>query len=935
MSTNKECGCCAGRDAEVPVIVKNQPDLPKIEYRGGQHGSFKETMLARLSSTSLPALGDLSTRSDDDFTIALCDAHAMMLDVLSFYQERIANENFLRTASERGSVLELARLIGYQLAPGVAASAYLSFTLQESPGAVEHNVEPVKIPIGTRVQSVPGPDEKPQSFETIEEIIGRAEWNAIPVQTTERHLPEPDDKEMYLAGINTRLQPGDVILIVGADRERNLGSERWDVRLLQTVESDSLSNRTRVIWKEGLGDSQGRTLPADEPIHVFAFRQRAALFGHNAPDPRVFSTQNNSISTRFKDSDAQKGWANFGIQSDQIDLDGSFPKIIAGSWIALVTAAVAHQLSSLPGYIELYRVSSVQSLSRTDYGLTGKITRIIPDIVEHLDIFSPHLQETLVLAETEELFIADRPLNYPLYSDTVALAHHDESLAARQVISISGKRARIAIADSGNGLELKDADDKQTTLAILKSGDELLLVEPPEQSVGSSFEAVSPQKFGSLIVTGSTIRLRLHLEDRNGCIGIVTSEAANFSLSPARKTDQSVSEVAFISSSFDAVNSDRDRTTIKLSQALKNCYDRATVSINANVARATHGESIVEILGSGSALSTNQKFKLRQSPVTYVSAETPSGRASTLEVRINDVLWQEVPSLYGRGPTEHVYTTSFDDTAHTTVAFGDGIEGARLPSGQDNVRSRYRKGIGVAGNLAAGRLTNLLSRPLGVTGANNPEAASGGEDPESLSDARRNAPLTVLTLDRAVSIQDYEDYARSFAGIAKSYAVWIPSGPGRGVFLTVAGSDDSRITEGSRTHEKLVRSLRSFGDPLVPITVKPYQPVLFRIKAAIKIAPNRETDRVLRDAKLTLFKAFSFVERNFGQVVSIDEVSSILQAVSGVEAARIIYLYQVGKEATLETRLFPALPVVSLTQAPSSAELLIIDEEGSTVEVFV
>ena len=57
-----------------------------------------------------------------------------MLDVLAFYQERLANESFLRTATERRSILELARLIGYQPSPGVAASTWLAFTLQEAPG---------------------------------------------------------------------------------------------------------------------------------------------------------------------------------------------------------------------------------------------------------------------------------------------------------------------------------------------------------------------------------------------------------------------------------------------------------------------------------------------------------------------------------------------------------------------------------------------------------------------------------------------------------------------------------------------------------------------------------------------------------------------------------------------------------------------------------
>ena len=56
----------------------------------------------------------------------------MVADVLTFYQERLANESFLRTASERRSILELARLIGYELHPGVAASGFLAFTLDDA-----------------------------------------------------------------------------------------------------------------------------------------------------------------------------------------------------------------------------------------------------------------------------------------------------------------------------------------------------------------------------------------------------------------------------------------------------------------------------------------------------------------------------------------------------------------------------------------------------------------------------------------------------------------------------------------------------------------------------------------------------------------------------------------------------------------------------------
>ena len=52
-----------------------------------------------------------------------------MCDILTFYQERIANEAYLRTATERVSIGELAKLIGYKLRPGLAASVALAFTI--------------------------------------------------------------------------------------------------------------------------------------------------------------------------------------------------------------------------------------------------------------------------------------------------------------------------------------------------------------------------------------------------------------------------------------------------------------------------------------------------------------------------------------------------------------------------------------------------------------------------------------------------------------------------------------------------------------------------------------------------------------------------------------------------------------------------------------
>src|SRR5262249_13674051 len=156
-----DCGCCAGLGIETPVAINNRAGLSAIAYRAGTHAQFKASMLAALSSAERPALLGLRTREDDDFTIALLDAWATVADVLTFYQERIANESYLHTATERLSLVELARLIGYRLRPGVAASVYLAFIVEDAPGAPRR----ATIDVGVKAQSIPGPDEQAQTFE--------------------------------------------------------------------------------------------------------------------------------------------------------------------------------------------------------------------------------------------------------------------------------------------------------------------------------------------------------------------------------------------------------------------------------------------------------------------------------------------------------------------------------------------------------------------------------------------------------------------------------------------------------------------------------------------------------------------------------------------------------------------------------------------------
>src|SRR5262249_9228138 len=212
---------------------------------------------------------------------------------------------------------------------------------------------------------------------------------------------------------------------------------------------------------------------------------------------------------------------------------------------------------------------------------------------------------------------------------------------------------------------------------------------------------------------------------------------------------------------------DKVHSTLILANALAYSYKRDTVTIYGNVVKATHGETRKEILGSGDASKALQTFELKQPPLTFVPAPTSSGAASTLKVYVNEVAWEEADTLAGVGPADRKFLLKIQDDGKTSVIFG----GARLPTGVANVNAGYRNGIGKPGNVRAEQISLLLTRPLGVNAVINPLPASGGADKESRDQARENAPLAVMSLDRLVSVQDYADFTRPFAGIGKAQAL--------------------------------------------------------------------------------------------------------------------------------------------------------------------
>jgi hypothetical protein len=883
-------GCCE-MDIPQPKLF-NRPGLSALKYRIGTHSLFLRRMLAKLSRQTIPdgsiqgarPLAALTIRSSDDPAIALLDAWATAADVLAFYQERIANEGYLRTATERRSVLELARSIGYELNPGVAAGTFLAFTVEDAPGAPGT----ATIPKGTQVQSIPPQGKLPQTFETIEDFEARKEWNKLQPRVTRPQkiainkdslylidtIGSDNDikiNQIYLKGTSTNLKTGDILLFVGKNTS---GEAKTLIRLISHVEVELKFGRTRVE----LGAHEEPppfTLPLLEPMseietnvgfntqHIHdivlsqSLRERdlnafLAINRWNTKDLLDHITTFSKSEILSDDLGVFAFRQKVGFFGHNAPLFGSLPK---GDNLK------ADPYSATDANWDAANKNAGRSIWEDSWGNNYSVN-------SGINVF---LERSLPEVRTNSWVVFE------------CIGVEPKAYWVNYVseVSITG----YGLSAKATGLLLKLTTDpektdpfrvRKTTAHVQSEQLELaeLPIENPLEEEGSDGKKVGVPR---LMLNGLVLGLQA------GQALILSGEQAD-----AKGVIQN--EAVILS---DIIHH-KGYTVLYFNKRLHYRYLRETVKIHANVVRATHGETVkTEVLGNGNGSMANQRFELKKPPLTYISAVTPSGGKSTLEVRVNEVLWQEVPSLYGLDANSQSYIVRMDNDGKAVLIFGDGNRGARLPSGMENIVALYRSGIGPEGEVDAGSLTLLKTRPLGVREATNPLPASGAEAPEKLDNARVNAPLTVLTLDRIVSLEDFEDFARSFAGIGKAQAVALWSGETRIVHITVAAANGGEINTDSALFKNLRDAINTACNPELEVRIESYNLRCFNVAGSVIVDPRYIATHVIAHARDALQSSFAFGKRAFAQPVTAAEVVSVIHAVKGVVAVDLDKLYLV------------------------------------------
>lgn len=242
-------------------------------------------------------------------------------------------------------------------------------------------------------------------------------------------------------------------------------------------------------------------------------------------------------------------------------------------------------------------------------------------------------------------------------------------------------------------------------------------------------------------------------------------------------------------------------------EALENYYEYSKGAIcKGNIMRASHGKTVIEpslTIGADSqpflpVTHGQQYVTLSNFPLTYVG--TDIGAESTLQVKIDGEFWKEVPSLLEVGPNDKSYVVYVDEEGLATIIVGDGTNGKNPQS--KKIYVKYMVGTGRKGNVGHDVLTEFSELKSVIKSVTNPLPGVGGEDLESIEEAKLLAPKFIRKQNRAITPADYEDAAEEHPLVSRAKARFVWTGSWYTVFVHIDPKESKQV---QNQKEKMLR----------------------------------------------------------------------------------------------------------------------------------
>jgi Baseplate J-like protein len=758
-TTTPVCPC----NATAPPAITNLPGLKQIVFRAGDFNSFRTALLTPLPfEVSLTAWnsgrGIDSDPSVIDLGVMMVEWFAYLADILTFYNERIANEDYLGTCILPPTPAALVNLLGYTPRPTIGATGFLAALL--APTVV--GAQTITLPDGLEFQSKPGPGQTPQSFEL---HPGTNVGLPASVAATPPLSLLNGGSTLLLNGAVTSIASGMQLLL--SPRDNTAAPNLITVSALPFVQTTATGKQTAVKFK---------------------VTQPGAAVTTAATSRLLKSNQNAGL------------WTVNGVNVDPsgriIQMAGLLRQIQSGDWLVFTAQSVTGVTA------QAIRVASTQDMLG-DASKAGSPISVSPGPAP-TPIPVLHTQLTLQTALSSTIIEAGSAIN-------VLFGWVEAGVLVDQPLS------------EWNG-------------------------------TSSKLRAIQPASFPQSSPLGTPGPSPILLADSagNGAQGSATV-ASDGSLS-----------VNWPSSTSTPLNP-------TFTPPITVYYDLLPVSAGKTVKN--------EIVGSGDSTQAGQSFKLAKSPVTYLASG--SIYASTIALTVNGLLWTEVPSFYGQAASAQVFVARQDANQNTYIDFGDGVNGALVPTGANNIVATYRYGGG-ASSPAAGKLTVVAKSFPGLQSVVNPVAVAGGSDPDPASLIRQYAPRSVLTFGRAVSVFDYQAIAAGAPGVSMASAQWSWDSANQraGVMVYVAGQPG--IAASVQT------LLTASGDPNRPVTVMSATQIPVTLTLQLVVLAGVDITTLESDVTTALCDpstgVFSPPQIAIGQALFDSNIEAALQAVPGVIA---------------------------------------------------
>ncbi len=737
-------------------------------------GEVRRVMLAGLPKQ--PALRSWKP-SGDDLGLMWLEMWAYVADTLAFYDARVADASYLGTAPSRVALRRIVGLLGYSPRGGIAGRATL---------AVLAKGVPTVLPAGTGFRSAAIAGQPPQVFESNLPVAIDSLKNLWTVKPFKRNPRVDPAASSATSTVGSHATKGGSSSSSGSIKAGNGSSgPPATSHLLFEPEGYGLTVDSLVLF-----ESRSTEFPSAVVPKVTQVATSAPFAGRDdASYVRVTFAPAISVESELNLNDLR-----VRTPTQSFVATTHTPKTSGKS----TASPIMHSGSSSVVYVD---------------GMPGRF-RVHDPIIVAKDLGGPEPKLAFVevgAVEAAALEVSVLPPADDGSRPMVAGTRLTLSPGFGTELGTDGAALSFFHAFVGAG---RPTNVAQTTVSLAE------LCDPAGVPLGTGLKPPAP-----------TEAMAQQLGLANSTAGILEQR---FLISDAGGQSASVSgRITFLvegSAHFELL----DPTEVKVS------LWKLPMRIYGNLVDATRGESVPrEVLGSGDASQVNQSFKLKKKPLTYLPGSGGEGNSgTTLNVWVDGIRWREVPSHFGSGPEDRVYCVRQNDDGESTVHFGDGVFGARVPTGVGNVVASYRYG---AGFLAPpSNAINQLGRAAeGLQGVASPLPAQPGKDPEGPDDLRASAPRSVLMLGRVVGILDFEAMAAAAPGVVRAAAEWrwLKEQMQAGVHVDYIGDAEESF---------IVETLRHAADPTIPLAVVRAVPIVTRVSIAIEVNPRFQKSQVER-----------------------------------------------------------------------------------------